>query len=367
MKVKNPIFVVDEGKARQNIKKMASKARQSGVVFRPHFKTHQSIGIGEWFKDEGVEAISVSSMGMARYFAKAGWRDISLCVPVNPNGLDDILALASRVNLHVLVESEEIGRLLAKSSTSLHAWIEVDVGYRRSGIPCHHREKLERVARILDNANHVSFQGILTHAGHAYHVRGKQRLRKVYDGAIASLAEARSHLLDAGISHCQVSYGDTPTCSIVDSFEGIDEIRPGNFIFYDLTQAWLGSCTEEDISSAVACPVIAKYPERGEFIIHGGGIHLSKEKLAGEKGAPDHHGKVCLLGENSASWTSPVPGVHVIDVSQEHGKVNAPLEFINRINLGDTMFVLPVHSCYAANLHEKYHTIAGKHLSSYHV
>ncbi len=43
---------------------MAEKARINDVVFRPHFKTHQSHKIGQWFRNEGVNAITVSSIKM---------------------------------------------------------------------------------------------------------------------------------------------------------------------------------------------------------------------------------------------------------------------------------------------------------------
>jgi len=41
-----PTLVLDEACARRNIARMAEKARRQGIRFRPHFKTHQSAGIG---------------------------------------------------------------------------------------------------------------------------------------------------------------------------------------------------------------------------------------------------------------------------------------------------------------------------------
>jgi D-serine deaminase-like pyridoxal phosphate-dependent protein len=54
--------------------------------------------------------------------------------------------------------------------------------------------------------------------------------------------------------------GDTPSCTLVDRFlPPISEIRPGNFVFYDLKQKSLGVCRDEDIA-AVAFPVIQQAP-----------------------------------------------------------------------------------------------------------
>ncbi len=40
---------------------MAQKATNANVLFRPHFKTHQSKGIGDLFREQGVTRIAVSS------------------------------------------------------------------------------------------------------------------------------------------------------------------------------------------------------------------------------------------------------------------------------------------------------------------
>ena len=39
---------------RANIQAMAEKARRNKLIFRPHFKTHQSTTVGAWFKEAGV-------------------------------------------------------------------------------------------------------------------------------------------------------------------------------------------------------------------------------------------------------------------------------------------------------------------------
>ena len=67
-----PTFVIDKEVCLQNIEKMAEKAKAHNLRFRPHFKTHQSAKIGEWFRLFGVDAITVSSVSMAEYFAMNG-------------------------------------------------------------------------------------------------------------------------------------------------------------------------------------------------------------------------------------------------------------------------------------------------------
>ena len=92
--ITRPTFLVDETRARANIHRMANKAKRSGVAFRPHFKTHQSTRIGGWFRDEGVDRITVSSVSMAEHFAEAGWTDITIAFLLNPLELPRLKQLA---------------------------------------------------------------------------------------------------------------------------------------------------------------------------------------------------------------------------------------------------------------------------------
>jgi D-serine deaminase-like pyridoxal phosphate-dependent protein len=68
-KIMKPTLLLDEEKCRRNIRTMAEKARSSGVIFRPHFKTHQSIEIGNWFREEGYRQLQ---------FLPLQWQSISL-------------------------------------------------------------------------------------------------------------------------------------------------------------------------------------------------------------------------------------------------------------------------------------------------
>ncbi len=47
--ITKPTLLLDEDIARANIERMAQKARNHNLTFKPHMKTHQSAQIGEWF------------------------------------------------------------------------------------------------------------------------------------------------------------------------------------------------------------------------------------------------------------------------------------------------------------------------------
>ena len=130
-----PTLVLNETVARQNLHRMASRARAANVSFRPHFKTHQSLEIGEWFRAEGVTAITVSSLDMAEYFASGGWADILLAFPVNLRQIAALDSLAARVRLGLLVESvETVHALAARLSHPVDIWLKIDTGTGRTGL-----------------------------------------------------------------------------------------------------------------------------------------------------------------------------------------------------------------------------------------
>jgi D-serine deaminase-like pyridoxal phosphate-dependent protein len=181
-------------------------------------------------------------------------------------------------------------------------------------------------------------------------------VQAVYETTVQRLQAGQISLRDRGIETA-VSIGDTPTCSLTDTFEGVDEIRPGNFVFYDVMQAQIGTCSLNDISVAVACPVIAKHADRGQIIVYGGAIHFSKEQLRRDDGAPCY-GRLARLTLDG--WQALSDESHITSLSQEHGIVQVESYLLDRIQIGDYLIVLPIHSCLTANLLKRYLTLDGE-------
>ncbi len=361
--VERPTLVLDVGRARRNIERMAGKAAAAGVRFRPHFKTHQSAEVGEWFRACGVESITVSSVAMARYFADHGWRDITIAFPANVREMTHIDTLAGEVKLHLLVDSvAAVERLEGGLGHRVGVWIEIDTGYMRSGTAWDDVERLAALAAALAQSERLALRGVLTHAGHTYKARAAETVQAVYTETAARLAAARATLEAAGpFEGLEISTGDTPGCSVVEDLGDVDEVRPGNFVFYDLTQLEIGACAEQDIAVAVACPVVGVYPGRREIVLYGGAVHLSKDWLELADGSPSF-GRAAMPIEGG--WGPLLPGVHLRSVSQEHGIVYADVTAwpgeLAELRVGDVLAVLPIHSCLTADLLHSYHTLEGE-------
>jgi D-serine deaminase-like pyridoxal phosphate-dependent protein len=218
-------------------------------IFRPHFKTHQSVAIGEWFREHGVKAITVSSVSMAAYFADHGWDDITIAFPVNPREVDDINRLAEKIKLNLLLDSQEAALQLQSSlKTEVGIFIEIDTGSKRSGIESKELAVIEGIIEILSKSSKIRFLGFLTHAGHTYRAKNKADVLEIHQESLRQMKNLKEHF---AAYHPILSIGDTPSCSLAEDFSGADEIRPGNFVFYDLMQASIGSCTLDDIAVAL--------------------------------------------------------------------------------------------------------------------
>lgn len=336
---------------------MVRKANDLGLIFRPHFKTHQSAEIGEWFRDAGVKCITVSSLTMANYFADFGWDDITIAFSVNILEIPEMNELAGRINLNLLIENKEgLAALQEKITWHTGVFIKIDTGYNRTGIEASRTPLIDELLETIQKSPLLLFKGFLSHTGHTYHANSTHDIFSRHFDALLKMkalkARYRSEWPDL-----IVSLGDTPSCSICDNFDGVDEIRPGNFVFYDLMQFKLGVCKLTDIAVRMVCPVIAVHPSRNEVVIYGGAVHFAKDSIINIDGKPlfgriviEVDGKKILLDERN----------YLHALSQEHGILKITPHEIKHFTPGQLIEIIPVHSCLTSNLMKEYLTTEGE-------
>ena len=357
MLITKPTLIVDKKRVLNNIQKMAEKAKRSGVKFYPHCKTYQSVTVSNWLKDHGAEAITVSSVEMAQHFAYAGWEDITIAFPTNILEIENINKLAKSVELSLLVESEGTVLFLQEHlQQSVNIWIKIDVGYKRTGIEWNRTEEVLDLAEQISKSDRTNLIGLLAHSGHSYYVKSRDELALIYDTTVQRLKKIQERLYSEGFLGIQISIGDTPTCSVVESFYDVDVIRPGNFVFYDIKQLTIGSCDEVDIALAVACPVVAKHKDRNEVVIYGGAAHFSKDYV--EENGKKVFGYVVPFEKNSWGLLNKIN--YLSSLSQEHGIVKVETALFEKTRVGDLLYILPIHACLAVNLFKRYYTLDGE-------
>ncbi|WP_370088480.1 alanine racemase [Ekhidna sp.] len=353
MEIKTPTLLIDKEKCIRNIDRMVSKSVKAGASLRPHFKTHFSGEIGNWFKEKGVKQCTVSSVSMAQYFASHGWDDITIAFPYNTLESNEINALAQNIKLNILIESTESMEHASKSiKEKIGYFIKIDVGTHRTGVDPRNETLINQL--IADSSEKIQFKGFLAHAGHTYGCRDLDSIKWIFDGSVKILTELKKKF--GGI----ISYGDTPSCSLMDDLSFCDEMRPGNFVFYDWMQHQIGSCSLNEIAVCLACPVVAIHKERNEVVVYGGAVHLSKESMIEKdvRGKDKHcFGKLVKLTEDG--WSAEILG-NVERLSQEHGIIKLSSEEVARVKVGDLIGVIPVHSCLTADLQGHYLSTSGE-------
>ncbi len=363
--ITHPTLLLDEARCRANIKRMADHAKSSSTRFRPHFKTHQSAKVGEWIRTEGVTSIATSSLRMAAYFADAGWDDILVAFPVNWREIDLINQLAGKIRLGLIVESRETARFLgAKLQHPVDIWLDVDTGYHRTGIDWQANSEAIALATLITAAPMLRLRGMLTHSGHSYKGRTQAEVQAVYDETVNHFNSLRTHLTAAGFAGLELSLGDTPSCAMVEDLSAVEEIRPGNFVYFDWMQVNIGSCVAEDVAVALACPVVTKNAARNQIVVYGGGVHLSKDFTVDLKGRTSF-GAVCLPTETG--WSAPFEDTYVSSLSQEHGVLQVASGDFERIQIGGLVCILPAHSCMTADLMKTVVTFSGEELPMLHL
>lgn len=365
LNITRPTLLLDEKKAMANLDRMLAKAERTGTELIPHFKTHQSKEIGDLIKERGVRRITVSSVKMAEYFAESGWDDITVAFPFNPLEVGAInKMLGQGIRLTILVsDALVLPKLKEAFSGKVQVLVEVDTGYNRSGIDSSEIDLIKSVVGQINQNDQLEFYGLYCHPGNTYHADSIEDIRLIWSSSIKKMNLIKN-AIEPLVENVKIRMGDTPGCTVVEDMTGVDEIGPGNFIFYDLVMNYLNVCDETDIAVAVACPVVAKYASRKEIIVHGGAVHFSKDHLFDEQ-EQKFFGELVILAEDG--WSRIIPNAKLVSLSQEHGVLKVADEVFETIEIGDVLGFLPIHSCLTANLLKSYQSLNGQsyeHLES---
>ena len=341
-KISSPTLLLDRKICDSNIRKMKFKADKLGLRLIPHFKTPQSKVIGQWAQQHGIDEITVSSVKMAQYMSGMKWRSIHIAFPFNIREIEALNKLSDKEVISIQLVNLETTTFLANYlANNVSFFIEIDAGYGRTGVKNDDFELIDSILEITSKSSKLNFKGFYIHPGHSYYNTVEDVYRETML-AMNSLKELYLKRYPEIIIRC----GDTPGSSIIQEFGSINELGPGNFIFYDLMQVQIGSCLREDIAVALAVPIVDINRETNKILVHGGGVHLSKDFLI-ETDGTKHYGEIVTLTDSG--WDIPKNRSFVEKVSQEHGTIHATDELLKQVAVGDLIGILPVHSCMTAD------------------
>lgn len=351
--LKTPAFLVDLPILQRNIGEMAKRAQRLGVRLRPHVKTHKTAEIARLQAPGPDAAITVSTLAEARFYKDKGFQDITYACPLDPNKIPEAAQLGRDMrNFNLLLDHPDTFAALESygqgNKIRFAVFLKVDCGYHRAGVD---PEKSESylLAEQIHNSPYVEFRGILTHAGHSYHCRGAEAIAAVARQEREIMAGFAEGLKKRGIEPIVVSVGSTPTAVHARSWEGVSEIRPGNYVFFDKFMADIGACALEDCAATVLVSVVGHYPERNQILVDGGALAFSKDP-----------GAVHVDPEAGFGAVTGHPDLRFKSISQELGIITSPSRMpFESFPIGGRMRIVPNHSCLAAALFPVYHAVEG--------
>ena len=337
-----PQVLVDNRRVHANIMRMQSAASSRGIRLRPHAKTHKIPQIAQLQVQRGASGICCAKVGEAEVFAAAGLHDIRLAYPVHPVNAPRILALMQQAHVSLIVDDLDVARgwsdAMVAAHRTLDVLVKVDVGFHRCGIDPESRTAVD-IVRAVGDLPGVHLQGLLSHAGHGYVAASEKALRDIARREREWLIELAER---AELAAPEISVGATPTARFSVELDGVTELRPGNYVYFDRTQVGLGAARVADCALTVLARVVSR-PAPDRVILDCGSKTLSSDGARGFSKA-EGYGAIFTDLESDELDESLI----VERLSEEHATVRTTGRC--QLRTGDLARVLPNHSCVVSNL-----------------
>ena len=346
--IETPNVLIDYQRLIQNIESIQKIADDNRIKLRPHIKTHKCLEIARLQLEKGAVGITCAKTEEALVFAKDGVSSITVAYPViDENKLIRLISTCRQFNtdLGIIVDSKygvkNISKVTAQFEKIVKIFIKIDVGLHRCGLQKDDPEIIE-IAKSINRQSHLEFSGLLSHAGHSYSAKSKNEVRKIADNEISDLIDVKTKLNNAGINVEEISVGSTPTVLATDDFDGVTEIRPGNYVFMDNTPLRLGLISEDRIALKVLATVVSKNDKY--YIVDAGSKILSSDTGAHGSGSNIGFGQACPLDQLDTQDDL----ISLCRLSEEHGFLKR--NKTTNLSIGQKVLILPNHSCAVTNL-----------------
>lgn len=336
-----PALLIDLEIMERNLRRAADYARASGLRLRPHTKTHKVPAIGRKQLDSGAVGLTVAKVGEAEVMLNAEPPDLLVAYPVIGRAkLERLMQVARKTQVTVALDSLVAARQLSEAAREAHVEIgvlaEVDAGLNRVGVSP--GPELLELARGIRSLPSLRFEGIDFYPGHIR--RPGEKVEELSRLIQSILADFRAEGIEAHV----VSGGSTPSLFHSHRVAGLNEIRPGTYVYNDLNTVRGGACGLEDCAASILVTVVST-ARPGQLIVDGGSKTFSSDTSADSS-------------DPTFGRVMEDPGCAFHKMNEEHGFID-----IRRsergFGVGDRVRIIPNHVCVAVNLHERVFGIRG--------
>ena len=337
--IETPAVVIDLDVMDRNLSRMAQYSQAHNLNLRPHTKSHKIPELAARQLASGASGITVAKIGEAEVMLDYGITDILIAYPlVGKEKVQRLAKLGERAELTVSLDSIEAAKAisdeLSRRNTKIKILVELDVGFRRCGVG--NENEALGLAQMIVNLPGLEFKGLMFFPGH-FQVGPAERaaLLVPVNAFLDRTLEAFSR---ADLPVSTVSGGSTPTAREAHQFHGVNEIRPGMYIFNDRNMVGIGIATVDDCALSVVATVVSTSVS-GRAIIDAGSKTFASDRYQ----AGDGRG-FAIVREDSETELEAV--------SEEHGHLNISRSS-RPFRVGDRLTLIPNHVCNTVNMHNQ--------------
>lgn len=330
--VVTPSCLIDLAVARRNIDIAARFFATKRTKLRPHFKAHKITALLRMQLEAGsCVGVTCATAWEALTLVKAGIDNVFIANQVvDLAAMNALTVAASTANICVAVDDpcqvEQLERACRRQDVSIGAFIEIDVGMHRSGLPVG-SSMLLQIAQQINASKHLTLLGLQGYEGHAVQQDNRNDRAAMARRSLEQLQEERSRLNEGGFGDLKLSGGGTGTYDLASFEDGIDEVQAGSYVLMDRRYGELG--LPFDNALFVCATVISK--TSGSHAVLNAGL----KSMSTDEGRPA-----------SASNL-----FDVVELSDEHTTVQ--LKTPNALSVGDKTLLIPSHVDPCLSMHDR--------------
>ncbi len=338
--VASPSLLIYAERVTENLRRMLAIVG-SPARLRPHIKTHKLAPIVAQQVALGVTKCKCATIAEAELAARAGATDVLLAMQLVGPNVARWIALTQAypgVAFSTLVDDSgalaNYGRAAVAADSTLELLIDLDVGFRRSGIAP--GQAARELYRAMATTRGIRAGGLHAYDGHLHQADLGERVVAA-DAGFALVSALCDELKRDGLPVPRIVCGGTPTFPIHARREGV-ECSPGTCVLWDAGYA--KKIPDLDfLNAAVLLTRVISRPASNRLC-----LDLGHKAVASEMPQP----RVIFPALPDAQ-----PVVH----SEEHLVIETPraAEF----PVGTALYGIPWHICPTTALHDSVQVVRG--------